>query len=99
MVEFVLQHPRVAALAAKLRQIPRWGWIAIGLGVVLPVVVVLGALAAVALASGALVALVVLAIMALLRLFRRVRGPADDGRRNVRIVVRSVQVRSPHQAR
>jgi hypothetical protein len=85
-------HPRAQVWQTRLSRMPRWGWIAVLIGVVLPLVVV----GAVALASGLVVFLAVALVLGVLNAVRRLfHRPADDGRRNVRIVVHSARVIDP----
>jgi hypothetical protein len=92
-------HPRAQlwqARMTRLRAMPRWGWIAILIGIVLPVVVLGAGLLVIALLSGLAVLVVVAVVMTIVNAVRRLfRKPADDGRRNVRIVVHSARVIDP----
>jgi len=71
---------------------PRWAWITLGL----PILIVGGILLLLALLAGlvlfTIVGTVKLFVNAIQRLFHR---PADDGRRNVRIMVHSARVIDP----
>ncbi|MCL2648483.1 MAG: hypothetical protein FWD61_15995 [Phycisphaerales bacterium] len=71
---------------------PRWGWIAIGVGVLLPIVVI----GLISLLVGFVLFTAVGAIISLTAAMRRLfHRPIDDGRRNVRIMVHSARVLDP----
>jgi len=80
----------------RLRAMPRWAWVAVMIGVVLPIVVLGAGLLVIALASGLAVLLVVALVLGVRNSLRRlVHKTADDGRRNVKIVVHSARVVDP----
>lgn len=92
------QDPRIAKWQARLARVPRWAWIAFGIGVLIPIVVLGIAILAVALTTGAIVLAAVLVASGILGLAYRLmnRHPRlDEGRRNVQIVVRSARVIDP----
>lgn len=90
------QDPRVAAWQARASRIPRWGRWLIGVAVVTPVILVLAGIIALALIFGFAAVAIVICVMILMSLlvslrvfWWRLRNKMhDDGRRNVRIVVR-----------
>ena len=88
---FVTNHPQINRWQARLARMPRWGWIAIGLAMAIPV---LGILMAVFL-SGAVMFGIVIAILFVMGLVRRLFRRRSDGRENVRIVVHSARVIDP----
>ena len=89
MFRVVSQFPQISPWMVRLSRIPRWGWIAIGVGIILPIVILLASVALVAIISGAIVLAVVVLMMALRRLWLRLTGKfRDDGRRNVKVIVR-----------
>ena len=97
MFQARLHLPPLALWQARLARVPRWAWIAFFAGAAVPIlVVVILALAAAAL-TGVIVMLAVLLVSPVLGLVSRLLrlGRQDDGRRNVRIVVRSAQVFDP----
>ena len=66
------------------------------IGIVLPVVVLGAGLLVIALLSGLAVLVVAAVVMTIVNAVRRLfHKPADDGRRNVRIVVHSARVIDP----
>ena len=95
-MNFSIHSPQIQQWQARLARVPRWGWIAFFIGVVLPVVVVGIGLLVIGLLSGLVVLAAVMAIGFLTAGVRRLlHRPADDGRRNVQIVVRSARVIDP----
>jgi hypothetical protein len=92
------QDPRIAKWQGRLARVPRWAWIAFGIGVLIPIVVLGIAILAVALTTGAIVLAAVLVASGILgvvyKLLNRGRRlPA--GRRDVQIVVHSARVIDP----
>jgi Kef-type K+ transport system membrane component KefB len=90
--------PRIAKWQGRLARVPKWAWIAFGIGVLIPIVVLGIAILAVALTTGAIFVLAVAIASAVLgvvyKLLNRGRRlPA--GRRNVQIVVHSARVIDP----
>jgi hypothetical protein len=88
MIRVAFGNPRAAAWQGRLSRVPRWGWAIIGVSVVLPIVLLLVSIAAMALLAGAAAIIVVMLLMFVRALWLRMVGPKDDGRRNVKIVVR-----------
>jgi membrane protein YdbS with pleckstrin-like domain len=89
---FVTNHPQLNRWQARLARMPRWGWIAVAIGVALPII----ALLMVAFFSGAIVLAIVALIVFVLNFFRRLfTKPRNAGRENVRIVVHSARVIDP----
>lgn len=85
MIFSAFQSPQMRAWQMKLSRIPRWGWIAIAIGVILPFAV----LFLVALLIGLAVLAAVFLVLWVRGMVRRIGGKLhDDGRRNVRIMVR-----------
>lgn len=90
------QDPRIAAWAARAARVPRWGWWLIGVAVITPVILVLAGIIALALVFGFAAVAIVVCVMILMSLLVSLRmiwwrlknKMHDDGRRNVRIVVR-----------
>ncbi len=95
------QNPRMhiwQGRIVRLRTMPRWAWIAVLLGIVVPMVVVVAVLLVIGLASGLLIFLAIAVFLAVANAFRRLlHRPRvlDDGRRNVKIVVHSARVIDP----
>jgi len=89
---FVTNHPQFNRWQARLARMPRWGWIAVMIGIALPIL----ALLMVAFFSGIIVFAIVAVIAFVLSFFRRLfTGRRNDGRENVRIVVHSARVIDP----
>jgi len=88
MVRVMFHNPRLNAWQHRLARIPRWGWTIIGVAIVLPIVLLLLSVVAMALIAGAVALAVVIALLVLRGIFLRLKGPKDDGRRKVKIVVR-----------
>ena len=88
MIRIAFHNPKAQAWQRRLSRIPRWGWVIIGVAVILPIVVLLASIVAVALVAGAIAIAVVMLLLALRGLWLQLIRPRDDGRRNVRIVVR-----------
>lgn len=90
------QDPRVAAWQMRLAKLPRWGWWLIAIAVITPVVLILAGIIALALIFGFAAIAVVICVMLVMSLLVSIRvfwlrlrnKLRDDGRRNVRIVVR-----------
>lgn len=90
------QDPRVALWQSRLARMPRWGWWLIGAAVITPVILILAGIIALALIFGFAAVAVVICVMVVMSLlvslrmaWLRLRNKMhDDGRRNVRIVVR-----------
>lgn len=96
MMNFSIHSPQIQTWQARLARMPRWGWIAFFIGVVLPVVVIGVALLVIGVLSGLVVMMAVAAVGLLTAGVRRLlHRPKDDGRRNVQIVVRSARVIDP----
>ncbi len=96
MFRMAFHDPRMMAWQNRLARLPRWAWIAIALGVVLPIFIVLAGFVLLAVVSGLVVLAAVMVILSIRNLFLRLVQPRqDDGRRNVRIVVRSARVIDP----
>jgi hypothetical protein len=92
------QDPRIVKWQARLARVPRWAWIAFGIGVLVPIVVLGVAILAVSLAVGATVLVAVLLASGVLGLVYKLlnRGRRlPSGRRNVQIVVHSARVIDP----
>jgi uncharacterized membrane protein YdcZ (DUF606 family) len=88
--------PTVSRWQARLARVPRWAWIAFAIGVIVPVIVLAVAILAIALTTGTIVLLAALLIGAMAAgVSRLLKRPANDGRRNVRIVVSSARVIDP----
>jgi hypothetical protein len=95
MFQTNIYSPQFRQWQSRLARVPRWGWIAIFIGIVLPLVVLGLGLVAVAVISGLIVFAAVAVIATLVAVVRKLmHRPVDDGRRNV-IVVRSVRVIDP----
>ena len=89
---FVTNHPQLNRWQARLARIPRWGWIAIFIGIAIPLL----SLLMVAFVSGIVVFAAVAIIVFILNFIRRLfTRPRSDGRENVRIVVHSARVIDP----
>jgi len=89
---FVTNHPQLNRWQARLARMPRWGWIAVIIGIAVPIL----GLLMVAFVSGIIVLAAVMVIAFVLNFIRRLfQRPADDGRRNVKIVVHSARVIDP----
>ena len=99
MIYTQFQDPRIAKWQGRLARVPRWGWIAFFVGIMVPVIVLAAGIIAVSLVTGALVMAAVLLVSTALalvqRLLHRRRPRLDDGRRNVKIVVHSARVIDP----
>ena len=99
MIYTQFQDPRIAKWQARLARVPRWGWIAFFVGIMVPVVVLAAGIIAIGLVTGALVMAAVLLVSTALalvqRLLHRRHRQLDDGRRNVKIVVHSARVIDP----
>jgi hypothetical protein len=95
MIHMQFQDPRLAQWQGWLARMPRWVWIALFIGVVIPLIVLGIGLLAVALVSAIVVVTLAGLILFIKNRIRRLRRPADDGRRNVRIVVHSARVIDP----
>jgi hypothetical protein len=89
---FVTNHPQINRWQARLARMPRWGWVALIVGIAIPVVALLMVMFVWALVVFAAVALIVFVLNFIRRLFAR---PRHDGRENVRIVVHSARVIDP----
>jgi membrane protein implicated in regulation of membrane protease activity len=89
---FVTNHPQINRWQSRLARMPRWGWIALAIGVAIPVVALLMVMFVWALVVFAAVAVIVFVLNFIRRLFAR---PRNDGRENVRIVVHSARVIDP----
>lgn len=89
---FVTNHPQISRWQARLARMPRWGWMALAIGVAIPVVALLMVVFVWGLVVFAAVALFVFVLNFVRRLFHRQRS---DGRDNVRIVVHSARVIDP----
>jgi len=92
MLNMFIHSPHLQAWHSRLARMPRWGWIVIGV----PIVVIGGAVLLFAL----LVGLALFAAVGAIRFFtssvrRMFARPVDDGRRNVRIMVHSARVLDP----
>jgi Kef-type K+ transport system membrane component KefB len=90
--------PRIVKWQARLARVPRWAWIAAGIGFLIPIVALGIVILAVGLATGAIVLAAVLLASATLGLIFKLmnRGRRlEDGRKNVQIVVRSARVIDP----
>lgn len=90
MFRIAFQDPRFIAWQSRLGRLPRWAWVAIAIGVLVPVVVLLASVLVLALLSGLAVLALVVALLLIRSLWTRLIGGfrRDDGRRNVRIVLR-----------
>lgn len=86
-------YPAVAKWQTRLAKVPRWGWWAIGIGIVLPIVVILASVFLLAVLSGIAVFVLVMLVVLVRNMLRRAFGrkPAHEIDGN-RIVVRSVRV-------
>jgi hypothetical protein len=95
---FLFQDSRIIHWQARLARVPRWAWVAFGIGVIIPIVVLGVAIVAVALTTGLIVLAAVLLVGGILslvwRLMHRHKRPVID-RRNNQIVVHSVRVIDP----
>jgi hypothetical protein len=82
MFRMAFQHPQFYRWQARLSRVPRWGWVVIGIAVILPVAVLLASLALLALGAGALALGVVVTVLAVraawLRIASRFRRPRAD---------------------
>jgi hypothetical protein len=89
---FVTNHPGLNRLQARLSRMPRWGWLALMIGVAIPLVVIV----MLAFVSGIVVFVAVGVIVLVMNFVRRLFSRrVDDGRRNVQIVVHSARVIDP----
>jgi len=87
--------PRITRWQARLARVPRWAWIATGVGVLVPIVILGVAILAVALTTGAIVlvaALLAAGVLSLAYRLTRRRPRLTTGRKNVQIVVHSARV-------
>lgn len=89
---FVTNHPQLLRWQARLARMPRWGWIALTIGIALPIVAVLMVVFVWGAVVFAAIALLAFVVNFFRRLFAR---PRNDGRENVRIVVHSARVIDP----
>lgn len=89
---FVTNHPQLNRCQARLARMPRWGWIALSVGIAIPVVAVLAAMFVWGVVVFAAVALIAFVLNFFRRLFTK---PRNDGRENVRIIVHSARVIDP----
>jgi hypothetical protein len=98
--------PRVSRWQARLSRVPRWGWIAFFIGIMLPILVLAVSIIVVALTTGALVMAAVLVVSAILglvyrlmhrntRTLNRTQNGEPLRSDNVRIVVHSARVIDP----
>jgi hypothetical protein len=87
--------PRVTRWQGRLARVPRWGWIAFGIGVLVPIVLLIIGVIVVGVVTGAIVMAAVLLVGSIMGLIYRLFHKRDDGRRNVQIVVHSARVIDP----
>lgn len=90
-----LHAPQLQLWHTRLARVPRWAWIAIFVGIILPLVVLGLGLLAVALASALLLLATIALVVFVRNKIRSLLPPRDDGRRNVRIVVHSARIIDP----
>jgi hypothetical protein len=97
MIYTQFHDPRIAKWQGRLARVPRWAWIAFGVGVLVPLVALAVAILVVAVTTGAIVMAAVLAAGAVLSVIYKLvhRRRLHAGRRNVQIVVRSARVIDP----
>jgi hypothetical protein len=92
--------PRIARWQARLARVPRWVWIVIFIGMMIPVIALGVAIVAVGLVTVAIVMTALVVVSAVMGIayrlmHRRQRlagGTSPDGRSNVQIVVHSARV-------
>ena len=89
------QDPRVIRWQARLARVPRWGWIAFGIGILVPLLALAIGVIVVGVLTGAIVMAAVLLVGSIMGLIYRLFHRRDDGRRNVQIVVHSARVIDP----
>jgi MFS superfamily sulfate permease-like transporter len=89
---FVTNHPGLNRLQGRLSRMPRWGWLALMIGVAIPLI----AIVMLAFVSGIVVFIAVGVVVVIVNFVRRLfHRRVDDGRRNVQIMVHSARVIDP----